>query len=626
MYSINTRQSPVRQASASSWDGGASPWGSTVAADAQASSAQLSDMNVPGEYVELWHSLDPVGGAISLDNLKQVLNQSSASSSSVDKILNLTVTSPRVNASTFYVAIALLARAERGQDLDVAQVVQARQLAVPASLSLLAASTGRASHDDVLTTRTIGGGSGTPAFDPPEYFRSSFDSPSRATDRSDPEASEPAWASPIDPIRGPISSPRKSPSKSVNGKGRASTGAEGGDESFADMGYDGDDWHLGRQAKVEVRIRDEMAGFVFKHNVWFVASERGATVERRYSDFVWLLQCLTKRYPFRLLPNLPPKHLQLGGNHVLTDDLFLERRRRGLERFMCALVNHPVVMHDGLLKTFLTERGDLSSWRKNAHISLEEEFHSRPLSSIEEASIPADLDTRLGSLRSRILNLTEQWSAVVHAIDRIAHRRQNQGGEWDKLHDALEGVLQLERSGWRLKEVKSVEADQEALVETSRRMGTEEGASAKTMIDTIVEEVKRHRELYVNFRDLFGRHMTFAPDAVEKLRRRTEANLRKLQAIRDSAPGATTAPTPAEFDKLTSSIEADQRQVDLLLRRRVFIRWCMWQELVWLFRSTSLFKQTVRSLVQGEKEFAKGCERIWEDVDRVLSGAAEERR
>ncbi|KAK4051202.1 Sorting nexin mvp1 [Microbotryomycetes sp. JL201] len=570
MYNGATRQSPVRQASASSWDGGLSPWGSTTAtADAQSGSAQLTPDNVPREYVALWHSLDPIGGAISLGSLKQVLKQSSASSSSVDKILNLTVTSPRVNASTFYVALALLARAERGQDLDVTQVMQAPQLAVPTSLSFTKTA-GRSSDDDDESVLRPSVG----ALDPPDYFRGSFDSPRSGP--FDSSSNEPTWASTNDTTQAPTS-PQKPLNKAANGKSRASIGAEGGDESFADMGYDGNDWHLGRQAKVQVRIRDEMGGFVFKHNVWFVASERGATVERRYSDFVWLLQSLTKRYPFRLLPNLPPKHLQLGGNHVLTDDLFLERRRRGLERFMCALVNHPVVMHDGLLKTFLTERGDLSTWRKNAQISLDEEFHSRALTSAEEASIPADLDTRLGSLRSRILNLIEQWAAVVHAIDRIAHRRQNQGGEWDKLYDALHGVLDVERNGWRLKEVVDVEADEQALMDTSRSMGALEGSSAKTMIDSIVEEVKRHRELYVNFRDLFARHMTLAPDAVEKLRRRTEANLRKLRSIRDSAPGAA-APTPAEFDKLTSAIEADQRQVDLLLRRRVFIRWSYLEE------------------------------------------------
>lgn len=46
--------------------------------------------------------------------------------------------------------------------------------------------------------------------------------------------------------------------------------------------------------------------FMFQHRNYEVKSiRRGSTVVRRYSDFVWLLDCLHKRYPFRRLPLLP---------------------------------------------------------------------------------------------------------------------------------------------------------------------------------------------------------------------------------------------------------------------------------------------------------------------------------
>ena len=49
-------------------------------------------------------------------------------------------------------------------------------------------------------------------------------------------------------------------------------------------------------------------GWLIKHNVYAVEHEsKGTSVPRRYSDFVWLADCLVKRYPFRLLPSLPPK-------------------------------------------------------------------------------------------------------------------------------------------------------------------------------------------------------------------------------------------------------------------------------------------------------------------------------
>ena len=67
----------------------------------------------------------------------------------------------------------------------------------------------------------------------------------------------------------------------------------------------------GVEEVVTVNILDEKEGmFLFQHRNYEVASvRRNSKVIRRYSDFVWLLDCLHKRYPFRQLPLLPPKRV-----------------------------------------------------------------------------------------------------------------------------------------------------------------------------------------------------------------------------------------------------------------------------------------------------------------------------
>lgn len=62
---------------------------------------------------------------------------------------------------------------------------------------------------------------------------------------------------------------------------------------------------------ITVTLLPEKEGlFMFQHRNYEVKSaRRGSTVVRRYSDFVWLLDCLQKRYPFRQLPLLPPKRI-----------------------------------------------------------------------------------------------------------------------------------------------------------------------------------------------------------------------------------------------------------------------------------------------------------------------------
>jgi sorting nexin-8 len=69
----------------------------------------------------------------------------------------------------------------------------------------------------------------------------------------------------------------------------------------------------GVEETVVITLLPEKEGmFMFQHHNYQVASaRRGSKVIRRYSDFVWLLDCLQKRYPFRQLPLLPPK--RVGG-------------------------------------------------------------------------------------------------------------------------------------------------------------------------------------------------------------------------------------------------------------------------------------------------------------------------
>ena len=129
----------------------------------------------------------------------------------------------------------------------------------------------------------------------------------------------------------------------------------------------------GVEETVTITILPEKEGiFMFQHRNYEVKSARRAsTVVRRYSDFVWLLDCLHKRYPFRQLPLLPPKRVAgmfevpfiitdtdssilVNGRHLSSDVTFIEKRRRGLVRFTNALVRHPVLSQEQLVVMFLT--------------------------------------------------------------------------------------------------------------------------------------------------------------------------------------------------------------------------------------------------------------------------------
>lgn len=110
------------------------------------------------------------------------------------------------------------------------------------------------------------------------------------------------------------------------------------------------------EENILVTLMPEKEGmFMFQHHNYEVSSQRrGSKVIRRYSDFVWLLDCLQKRYPFRILPLLPPKRMAVNGNHLSNDGAFIEKRRRGLARYLNALVRHPILSQEQLVVMFMT--------------------------------------------------------------------------------------------------------------------------------------------------------------------------------------------------------------------------------------------------------------------------------
>ncbi|KAI7244922.1 Vps5-domain-containing protein [Hortaea werneckii] len=72
------------------------------------------------------------------------------------------------------------------------------------------------------------------------------------------------------------------------------------------------------------------------------------TVTRRYRDFLWLYERLHENNPGTIVA--PPPEKQAVGRF---EQNFIESRRMALERMLNKIAAHPVLQHDGDLKTFL---------------------------------------------------------------------------------------------------------------------------------------------------------------------------------------------------------------------------------------------------------------------------------
>lgn len=309
---------------------------------------------------------------------------------------------------------------------------------------------------------------------------------------------------------------------------------------------------------VTVTLLPEKEGvFMFQHRNYEVKSaRRGSTVIRRYSDFVWLLDCLHKRYPFRLLPLLPPKRVAVNGRHLATDSNFIEKRRRGLVRFANALVCHPVLGQEELVKMFLTVPTELAGLRKQVSNSVQEEFTGRQLPPDLEDSLPTNLMETFDTVRSGVRQSAEAYINLCTLLERLMKRNQGMAADHLRFSHALINLTENSESTYAM-DTDDVPVLNEGIKSTAKHLTTSQTLledEAKAWDVGVLEDFKKQRDTLVGVRDMFDRRDRYAKDNIPYLERRIESNENKLQGLMNRPPNAPVK--PGEQEKLEQAVRA----------------------------------------------------------------------
>ncbi|KAJ5127889.1 hypothetical protein N7448_008668 [Penicillium atrosanguineum] len=333
---------------------------------------------------------------------------------------------------------------------------------------------------------------------------------------------------------------------------------------------------------VTITLLQEKEGmFMFQHRNYEVKSpRRGSTVVRRYSDFVWLLDCLQKRFPFRQLPLLPPKRVSVNGTHLSADSTtFLEKRRRGLIRFTNSLVRHPVLGQEQLVTMFLTVPTELSVWRKQATISVQDEFVDRALPPDLEDSLPAILDETFETVRSGVQRSAEIYINLCTLLERLAKRNDGLAADHLRFSLALQSLTEVTKDTYSI-DANDIPALNTGITSTARHLSASQSLledEARAWSDGVLEDLKRQRDVLVSVREMFDRKDRYARNNIPQLERRIEASERKLQELR-ARPAGTAK--PGEIEKVEDSIFKDKESIVQQHARGVFIKECIRDELI----------------------------------------------
>ncbi|KAJ4990861.1 sorting nexin mvp1 [Stagonosporopsis vannaccii] len=332
-------------------------------------------------------------------------------------------------------------------------------------------------------------------------------------------------------------------------------------------------------------IAEKEGLFMFQHRNYEVGSNRRANkVVRRYSDFVWLLDCLHKRFPFRQLPLLPPKRVGINGNPIAADASFLEKRRKGLVRFTNALVRHPVLSQEQLVVMFLTVPTELSVWRKQANLSVQEEFTGKSLPPDLEDSLPKTLPELSETVRSGVRRSAETYINLCTMMERLTRRNEGMAAEFLRFSQALGSLVEVSHDTYAV-DTNDVPLLNEGLNATARHLDQSKQLledEARGWEEGVLEDLKRQRDTLVSMRDMFDRRDKYARDNIPSLERRIANNETKLQNIRLKPADLVK---PGEAEKVEDAISKDKESIVQQHARGVFIKECIRDELLFFQKS-----------------------------------------
>ncbi|KAL2075665.1 hypothetical protein VTL71DRAFT_608 [Oculimacula yallundae] len=342
----------------------------------------------------------------------------------------------------------------------------------------------------------------------------------------------------------------------------------------------------GVEENVVITLLPEKEGiFMFQHHNYQVASaRRNSKVVRRYSDFVWLLDCLQKRFPFRQLPLLPPKRVGVNGSHLAADNTFIEKRRRGLVRFTNALVRHPVLCQEQLVIMFLTVPTELAVWRKQATISVQEEFTGKPLPPGLEDSLPPTLDELFERTRTGVRRSAEVYINLCNLMDRLSKRNEGLAADQLRLSLSLQSLIESSADTYAT-DTNDVPLLNEGLNASAKHLSNSQTLledEARAWDQGVLEDLKRQRDALVSMREMFDRRDRYDKDNIPSLERRIQNNETKLVTIRQKPDGLVK---PGEIEKVTEAIIKDKESIVAQHARGVFIKECIRDELIFFQQS-----------------------------------------
>ena len=196
---------------------------------------------------------------------------------------------------------------------------------------------------------------------------------------------------------------------------------------------------------------------------------------------------------------------------------------------------------------------ELAVWRKQATISVQEEFTGKSLPPGLEDSLPTNLNDTFETVRAGVKKSAETYIGLCNLLERLSKRNQGVAADYSRFANTLKSLTEESDSTYAT-DTNDVPLLNEGIKSTAKHLETSRSLledEAHAWDEGVLEDFKRQRDSLIGVRDMFERRDRYARDNIPQLERRIESNESKLMAVRAKPENLVK---PGEIEKLEQAI------------------------------------------------------------------------
>lgn len=364
------------------------------------------------------------------------------------------------------------------------------------------------------------------------------------------------------------------------------------------LGYTYSD--LTKMDSISVSLVPEKKGLFLKYSEYSLTSKKfSSNVTRRYNDFSAFNDLLISRFPYRMVPRLPPKK-------IVSDSHFLEVRRRALQRWLTLICRHPTISGDPIVSFFLTDKGsDFQTRMKEVFRRVPDEFMTSDVAANSRNLLPSESEEIASRDQIRTLvNVVDRLKTLVEeGIDRQTNYSKDSkdfASQLKTLSDLNIGPLGS-KWGCMQKGFSLISSEMQTIsVQSQHQAGAEQ--------ISVGEHLALLFDVLVSYRDLCERlEKGLVNDHQAALAKMLTLKKRKLQ-------GAIRGADSDSVEKLEEKMLAQENVISNMELRSDFSLYCIHMEVQLVYAYLETFSPILHNYVSLQMGYHSEMTAIWKQL------------